>query len=147
MLKILFTSEILNTACIFNTIFRQHNIIVFSTCQNKYKWILSTKKLVLIVSFQEIWCTNVNNHLICFEKTINTYLKAKIPYTQHKFLALNMYLLSFKKNSDANIKISQVSAYKKTLILKFPPNFWIRQYPYKYQLFCVIEILADNFHW
>ena len=25
-------------------------------------------------------------------------------------------------------------------------SFWIRQYPYKSNIFCVIDILADNFH-
>ena len=29
--------------------------------------------------------------MFCFEKDDN-YLKAKIPYTQHEFLALNTYL-------------------------------------------------------
>jgi hypothetical protein len=55
--------------CAFNTIFRQHNIhLVFSTCQHKNKWILCSEKPVLNVSFQDFWCKNINNHLICFEK-------------------------------------------------------------------------------
>ena len=45
-------------------------------------------------SFQDFWCTNINNHLFCFEITITTYLKAQ----QHEFLALNTYLSSFSKN-------------------------------------------------
>ena len=32
--------------------------------------------------------------MFCFEKTITTYF---IPYTQHEFLALSMYLSSFSK--------------------------------------------------
>ena len=39
------------------------------------------------------------------KKTINTYLRLKIPYTQHKFKALNTYLLSFLKKLDAKIYI------------------------------------------
>ena len=40
--------------CTFNTIFQQHNIyLVFSTYQQKYKWILCTEKPVLNVSFQD----------------------------------------------------------------------------------------------
>ena len=55
--------------CTFDTIFRQHNIhLVFSTRK---------KKTVLNASFQDFSSTNMNNHKICFEKTINTYLKAK----------------------------------------------------------------------
>ena len=58
-------------------IFRQHNIhFVSSTCQHKYKWILCTEKPVLNASSQDFWCTNINNHLFCFEKTITTYFKA-----------------------------------------------------------------------
>ena len=57
---------------------RQHNIhLVSSTCQHKYKWILCTEKPILNASFQDFWCTNINNHLFCFKKTITTYLKAK----------------------------------------------------------------------
>ena len=60
------------------SVFRQHNIhLVSSTSQHKYKWILCTEKPVLNESFQDIWCSNINNHLFCFEKTITTYLKAK----------------------------------------------------------------------
>jgi hypothetical protein len=60
------------------SVFWQHNIhLVSSTCQHKYKWILCTEKPVLNVSFQDFWYTNINNHLFCFEKTINMYLKAK----------------------------------------------------------------------
>ena len=61
---------ILNLKCApFNTIFRLHNIpLVFSTCQHKFKWILCTEKRVLNASFQDFCCTNINNHLICFEK-------------------------------------------------------------------------------
>ena len=82
-------SEILNTP-----IFRLHNIyLVFSTCPHKYKWILCTEKPF----FFNFWCSKINNNLICFErkKYMYTYLKAKIPFTQHEFPAFNMYLTSF----------------------------------------------------
>ena len=43
-----------------NTIFRQHNIrLVFCTCQHNYKGMLCTEKLVLNLSFQDFWCTNI----------------------------------------------------------------------------------------
>ena len=72
--------------CTFNTIFRQHNIhLVFYTCQHKYKRILCTINQVLNASFQDFWCSNINNHLIYFDQ---------FP-THHEFLALNMYLSSF----------------------------------------------------
>ena len=91
--------------CTFNTIFRQHNIhLVFSTCQHKYKWTLCTEKQVLTPIFKDFWCTNINIHLICFDK-YNKFLfkRLKIHYTQHEFLALNTYLSSFSKKSDAKI--------------------------------------------
>ena len=54
------TSEILNT--------HKSIHLVFSTCcQHKYNWILCTKKPVSNASFQDFWCTNINNHLICFK--------------------------------------------------------------------------------
>ena len=58
------------------TIFRQHNIHLVSSTY-KYKWILCTEKPVLNASFQDFLCTNINNHLFCFEKTVTTYLKTK----------------------------------------------------------------------
>ena len=43
-----------------------HNInLVFSTCPHIYKWILCTENPVLNTIFQDFWCTNINNHLIC----------------------------------------------------------------------------------
>ena len=77
-------------------IFRQNNeYLVSSTYQHKYKWILCTEKTVLNASFQDFWCTSINNHLFCFEKNENYVLK--IPYMRHEFLALNTYLSSFSK--------------------------------------------------
>ena len=50
-------------------IFRQHNIHYLSfTCQHKYKLILCTEKPVLNASFKDLWWSNINNHLFCFEK-------------------------------------------------------------------------------
>ena len=49
--------------------------------------------------------TYTYNHLICLEKNINMYLRLIILYTQHNFLALNTYLSSFSKKSDAKIYI------------------------------------------
>ena len=47
-------------------IFWIHNIhLVFSTWSHKYKWILWTEKPVFNLSFQDFWCTNINNHLTC----------------------------------------------------------------------------------
>ena len=37
-------------------------------------------KPVSNTSFQDYGCTNINNHLIYFEKVINTYLKAKLTH-------------------------------------------------------------------
>ena len=91
--NIYYTSEILNAAHLTH-IFRQHNIhFIFSTYQHRYKLILCTGKLVLNASFQDFWCRNIHNHLI--------------PYTQHEFLALNTYLSSASKKSDAKIYILQ----------------------------------------
>ena len=61
------------------SVFRQHNIhLVLSTCQHKFKHILCTEKPVLKASFQDVfWCTNINNYLFCFEKTITTCLLFK----------------------------------------------------------------------
>ena len=58
--------------CTFNTIFTQYPA---NTNTNGY-WV--SKKTVLNVSWKDFWCANINNHLICLEKTINAYLKAKI---------------------------------------------------------------------
>ena len=83
-------------------IFRRHNIhLVSSTCQHKYRWILCTEKPVLNATFQDFWFTNIKNHLICFEKTVNMYLKAK-----NNTNTLNTYLSSISKTSDAKIYIS-----------------------------------------
>ena len=88
------TSENLNTAHL--TLFVANNIIlVFSTCKHKKNGYCVPKTPVLNASFKYFWSTNINNHLICFEKKINTYLKAKISYIQHEFLASNTYLSSF----------------------------------------------------
>ena len=65
-----YTSEILNTANL--TPFYDNTVsinLVFSTCQHKYKWILCTEDPVLSTSIQYFWCTTINNHLICFEKS------------------------------------------------------------------------------
>ena len=45
---------------------------------------------------QYFWCTYIDNHLICLEKTINTYLRLRI-FSTHKFLALNTYSSSVLK--------------------------------------------------
>ena len=53
-------------------IFRLHNIhLVLSTCPHKYKWLLCTSK----TEFSRF--SKIKKTLICSEKTINTYLKAK----------------------------------------------------------------------
>ena len=72
---------------------------------------MCTKKTVLNSSYQDFLCSNINNHLICYERTINTYLKAKKFYTQHEFLALNTYLLSFKKIRCYNIHFFVIKYY------------------------------------
>ena len=43
--------------------------------------------------------------LFVSKKTINTYLKAEILYTQHEFQALSTYLSYFSKKADAKIYI------------------------------------------
>ena len=92
--------------CTFNTIFRQHYIhLEFFTCQHKYKWILSTEKLGLNASFQDFWCTNTNNHLIGFEKTINIYLKAKNFLHTTRISSSKYVFVVFLKKSDASIYI------------------------------------------
>ena len=59
------------------SVFRQHNInLVSSTCHHKYKCILRTEKPVLNTSFQDFLCTNINNHLFCFEKYDNYVFKS-----------------------------------------------------------------------
>ena len=63
------------------TIFRLHNShLVFSTCPHKYKW------------------------LFCIENPVLN-ARLKIRYIQHKLLAINIYLSSFSKKSDAKIYI------------------------------------------
>ena len=47
------TSEILNTAHLTPFFNKQYPFSI-STCQNKYKWLLCTKKLVVNASFQEV---------------------------------------------------------------------------------------------
>ena len=107
--------------CTFNTIFRQYNIYLeFSACQHKYKWILCTVKLVLNASFQDFWCTNINNHLHLIYLKNDKYItikRLKILNTQHKFLALNRYLLSFMTKSYAKIYINVLSDKYKFIII------------------------------
>ena len=90
----------------FNTYFSTTQYhLVFSTCQHKCKSILCTEKPVLNASFQDFWCTNINNHLICFEKTINMSLKAKNSLHTTRISSFNTYLSSFSKREDAKIYI------------------------------------------
>ena len=87
-------------------IFQLHNIhLVFFTCPHKYKWILCTEKPVLNASFQVFWCTNINSHLICFEKTINMYLKAKDSLQTAGFFCFKYVFIVFFEKSDAKIYI------------------------------------------
>ena len=88
---------------ILNTIFDNTINLVFSTCQHKYKWILFTEKLVLNMSFQVFWCTNINNYLICFEKTISTYLKDKNSLHTTRIWSFKYVSIVFSKITDAKI--------------------------------------------
>ena len=45
----------------------------------------------------DVHCTNINNHQICLEKMINTYLKALIPPQTTRILKVRIYHL-FKMN-------------------------------------------------
>ena len=66
-------------------------------------------KPLLHASFQNFRFTNINNHLICFEKKLNTYLKAKntLHTTQisgHKYV----FIVFSKKDWNFNL-ITNVS--------------------------------------
>ena len=61
------TSEILNTAHL-KPIFRQHNInLVFSTLPTQIQMDIVYRKTGFKREFSR-FMTNINNHLICFEK-------------------------------------------------------------------------------
>ena len=84
MILIIFcTSEILkNYTCTCNTILRQHNIDLVLYLPTQIKMDIVYRNPVLNASLQDFLCTNMNNHLICIEKTISKLSKAKIPYTR-----------------------------------------------------------------
>ena len=64
----------------------------------KNKWILCTEKPVSKASFQDFWCPNINNHLICLVKTLNTYLKAKNSlHTTHISSFKYVFIVCFEK--------------------------------------------------
>ena len=66
--------------------------------------IVYQKKTVLNASFQDFWCTNINNHLSCFEKTINTYSKAKNSLNTTRISRIKyVFIVFFEKKSDAKI--------------------------------------------
>ena len=73
-------------------VFRLHNTYcVFSTCTNKFKWLLYTEKH----EFNEFKISNPNR--FGSKKTINTYLKTvnksyKCPITPHN---INLFELDF----------------------------------------------------
>ena len=119
------TKKVLNTKNIRNLKYYPFNT-----------WILCTENLVLNASFKNFGCTKINNLLICLEK--NDKYVFKIPYTQHKFLALNMHISSFSKKPDAKIYIFKPCFFfdlsmetnfvnhnfvlKKTLVSSYPSN-------------------------
>ena len=109
------------------SVFRQHDIhLVSSTCQHKYKWILCTEKLVLNASFQDFWCTKINNHLFCFEKMITTYLKAKNSLHATRISSFKcVFIVFFEKKTDAKIYIKSLLFWIKTsqYNLNVFPNF------------------------
>ena len=89
LIKLIYSIDLCDIRNLENThltfVFQLQNIhLEFSTCPLKFKWILSTDKLVLNGIFQDF--KNINNELICFKKTKN------IPHAQYEFLALNTYL-------------------------------------------------------
>ena len=59
---------------------------------------------VLNTSFQDFRCTNIDNHLIGFKKTINMYLKAKNTlHTTRIYSFKYVFIVFFEKKSDAKI--------------------------------------------
>ena len=60
-------------------------------------------------SFQDFLCININNHRICFEKTINTYLKAKNSLHITRISSFKYVFTVFLKKSDAKIYVHFIS--------------------------------------
>ena len=82
-------------------IFRLHYIhLEFVTCPHKFKWMLCTDKPVFNACFKDIYCTNINSHLICF---VIMCLKAKnYPYTTRNFILDYVFIVCFETNQMLN---------------------------------------------
>ena len=63
------------------------------------------QKKVLIVSFQDFWCTKINNHQICFENDDNKVFETQnsLHTTRIYSFAFKYVFFSFSKKSDAKI--------------------------------------------
>ena len=61
------------------------------------KFVIVYQKVIFNAGFKDFWCTNINNNYVLFQKRLKKCTwRLKIIPTQHKFLALNMYLLPFQ---------------------------------------------------
>ena len=97
--------------CTFNTIFPQHNIhLVFSTYQHKYKWILFYRKTGFKRQFSRFLMYKYKNtHLICFEKSINTYIKTKNSLHTTRISSFEyIFIVFFLKNQMLNLHLNLI---------------------------------------
>ena len=92
------TSEILKTAHL--TQFFDNTISLwYSLPANTNKWILCTKKPGLKASFQDFWCTNINNHQICFEKDDRYIFNSKNSLNTTRISSFKyVFIVFFRKN-------------------------------------------------
>ena len=90
------TEILLNTAHLTQLFDNTISIQFFSTCQHKYKF---SRFLVYVQT------TNINNHLIFFKKTNNTYLKAKNSQHTTRISNFTYVFIIFFEKSDAKIYI------------------------------------------
>ena len=99
-----FTSEILNPCMQHLYLITQYPFRILYLFTH-----IQMEKPVLNASFQDFWCTNINNHLICFEKDDKyIYLKAKKSLHRTQMLVLKhifhlfrnkSYVIHIRKNS------------------------------------------------
>ena len=87
---------------------------VFSTCQHKYNpnviFDIVYHKTGLNASFQDFWCTNTNNHTICYEKNDKYYLKAKNSLHTTRVSSFKfVFIVFFEKIRCQNIQLASYS--------------------------------------
>ena len=119
--------HIRNVECVLLTpVFWLHNIhLEFSiSCPHKFKWILCTNRPVLNTSFQDLWCTNISNQLIGFDKDEkNMYLNDKNSYHTKKCLSFNTnQILKYTMCSAGTLILCYDYGYSDIWFLSIAPN-------------------------